>query len=152
MRQSSGKRGAGQPEAGKEDNTNESGRSAYVVYQTTKKEITALVLDSSGNLYVAAIGEKRPGAPSPPVPQSEQNAPNAARSVTGLRLEDRVSSSNRSSPHRLPPFRHSLPPLYTASLPTVRLRRFGPLAKIRSTPWAFLPRASFCSVPAIRAP
>jgi len=82
MRQSSGKRGAGQPEAGKEDNTNESGRSAYVVYQTTKKEITALVLDSSGNLYVAAIGEKRPGAPSPPVPQSEQNAPNAQITVT----------------------------------------------------------------------
>ncbi len=34
------------------------GRRAFVVYETDKKEVTALQLDPSGNLYVAAIGEK----------------------------------------------------------------------------------------------
>ncbi len=51
------------------------GRQAYVLYETTKKEITALVPDAQGNLYVSAIGEKpRPGttlaAPQPPAPQA----------------------------------------------------------------------------------
>jgi WD40 repeat protein len=36
----------------------ESGRSAYVLYETPKQEITAMVTDSSGNVYVAGIGEK----------------------------------------------------------------------------------------------
>ncbi|HEY1865692.1 MAG TPA: hypothetical protein VGG55_01380, partial [Candidatus Acidoferrales bacterium] len=50
-------------------------RQAYVLYETTKKEITALVPDGAGNIYVAAIGEKpRPGAqlnqPQPPQPQA----------------------------------------------------------------------------------
>jgi len=49
-------------------------RQAYVLYETAKKEITALVPDGQGNIYVAAIGEKpRPGttlaAPQPPAPQ-----------------------------------------------------------------------------------
>jgi WD40 repeat protein len=76
-RQSSGKRAPSQTAAKKQDSSEEGGRSAYVVYETTKKEITALALDPSGNLYVAAIGEKRPGPPQPPVQQIEQeNAPN----------------------------------------------------------------------------
>src|SRR5665213_722252 len=46
-------------------------RQAYVLYETTKKEITSLVPDGAGNIYVSAIGEKpRPGttlaAPQPP--------------------------------------------------------------------------------------
>src|ERR1700730_567615 len=36
------------------DNT----RQAFVLYQTSKKEITALLQDAAGNLYVAAVGEK----------------------------------------------------------------------------------------------
>src|SRR3984893_11797916 len=35
-----------------------SGRQAYVLYETNKKEITAIVPDGAGNLYVSAIGEK----------------------------------------------------------------------------------------------
>src|SRR6266566_4505723 len=80
-RQPSGKRAASQTAAQtaakKEDSSDEGGRPAYVVYETSKKEVTALALDPSGNLYVAAIGEKRPGPPQPPVQQAEQeNAPN----------------------------------------------------------------------------
>ena len=84
-RQSSAKRAPNQPEAEKQDASNEGGRSAYVLYETAKKEITSLALDSSGNLYVAAIGDKRSGPPQPAVPQTDQNnnvAPNAQITVT----------------------------------------------------------------------
>jgi hypothetical protein len=35
-----------------------SNRTGFVLYETTKKEITSLILDPSGNLYAAAIGDK----------------------------------------------------------------------------------------------
>ena len=71
------KRAPNQATATKEDQGEDVGRPAYVVYETAKKEITALALDPSGNLYVAAIGDKNPGPPRPPTQQSEQeNAPN----------------------------------------------------------------------------
>jgi hypothetical protein len=62
----------------------DSGRSAYVIYETAKKEITSLVLDPSGNLYVSAIGDKtRPLQGSPqlqsPAPQAQPNAAPAAQ-------------------------------------------------------------------------
>ena len=41
-------------------------RRAFVLYETSKKEITALLQDSNGNLYVAAAGEKTPPAPALP--------------------------------------------------------------------------------------
>ncbi|MGD0842328.1 MAG: hypothetical protein ABSA32_14325 [Candidatus Acidiferrales bacterium] len=34
------------------------GRHAFVIYETDKKEVTALAFDPQGNLYAAAIGEK----------------------------------------------------------------------------------------------
>jgi hypothetical protein len=63
--------------APKTDGAEDGSRRAYVVYETAKKEITALTLDPAGNLYVAAIGDKRPGQPQAPVAQGDQNAPNA---------------------------------------------------------------------------
>jgi outer membrane protein assembly factor BamB len=48
---------------------NEKDRRAFVLYETSKKEITALLVDRSGNTYAAAIGEKtRPGQVFPQVP------------------------------------------------------------------------------------
>jgi hypothetical protein len=38
-------------------------RRAFVLYETTKKEITSLLLGPNGELYVAAVGEKIPLAP-----------------------------------------------------------------------------------------
>jgi len=80
-RQPSTKRSSGQSStptaANKEDSSEGAGHTAYVVYETAKKEVTALTLDPSGNLYVAAIGDKNPGLPRPPAQQNEQeNAPN----------------------------------------------------------------------------
>jgi hypothetical protein len=37
-------------------------RNAFVLYETPKREVTAIVPDGSGNLYVAAIGEKQRAA------------------------------------------------------------------------------------------
>jgi hypothetical protein len=38
-------------------------RRAFVLYETSKKEITSLLLAANGDLYVAAVGEKTPLAP-----------------------------------------------------------------------------------------
>src|SRR5579864_6160807 len=84
-RQSPTKGAPSQAQAEKQDASNDGGRSAYVLYETAKKEITSLALDSTGNLYVAAIGDKRPGPPQPAVPQTDQNnnaAPNPQITVT----------------------------------------------------------------------
>ena len=83
-RQSSAKRtSSSQPTAEKkEDSSEDGGRSAYVVYETARKEITALALDPSGNLYVAAIGDKSPGVPRPPAQQTEQENAPAGQTIT----------------------------------------------------------------------
>jgi len=44
--------------SGSSDATASSGRRAFVLFETDKKEVTALQFDPSGNLYVSAIGEK----------------------------------------------------------------------------------------------
>src|SRR4029077_18088177 len=43
-------------------------RHAFVLYETSKKEITALLQAASGELYVAAVGEKTPPPPGQPRP------------------------------------------------------------------------------------
>jgi WD40 repeat protein len=52
-------------------------RHAFVLYETSKKEITALLLDAKGDLYVAAVGEKTspsPGQPRPPAVDAGNNS------------------------------------------------------------------------------
>lgn len=81
----SGKRAASQTAAAQteaQDNSDTESRSAYVVYETPKKEITALTLDASGNLYVAAMGEKRPGPPVQPAQQNEQEGAPTGQTIT----------------------------------------------------------------------
>jgi hypothetical protein len=64
------KRGAAKADAAKQDAANNANtRSAYVIYETAKKEITALLSDSAGDLYVGAIGDKTRGA-TPAFPQN----------------------------------------------------------------------------------
>ena len=45
-------------------------RRAFVLYETSKKEITALLQAANGDLYVAAVGEKTPPAPGQPRPMT----------------------------------------------------------------------------------
>src|SRR5262249_11524136 len=44
------------------------GRQAYVLYETARREITSLLMDASGNLYVGAIGDKARPAPGGAAP------------------------------------------------------------------------------------
>lgn len=52
-------------------------RRAFVIYETAKKEVTSLLLDRSGNLYAASVGDKTParGVPAPQVPQQQPQPP-----------------------------------------------------------------------------
>ena len=43
-------------------------RRAFVLYETSKKEITSLLQGANGALYVAAVGEKTPPSPGQPRP------------------------------------------------------------------------------------
>ncbi|MGB6875303.1 MAG: hypothetical protein WBD87_04655 [Candidatus Acidiferrales bacterium] len=52
-------RRSGVPEAGK----------AFVIYETDKKEVTALATDNAGNIYAAAVGSKTPRGPRTGAPQ-----------------------------------------------------------------------------------
>jgi len=59
-------------------------RRAFVVYETARKEVTALLLDRNGSVYAAAIGEKPrtipvPGQPQPQPPPPPQTAAQAAQ-------------------------------------------------------------------------
>jgi len=49
-------------------------RRAFVLYETSKKEITALLQAANGNLYVAAVGEKTPPVPGQPRPLTAEPA------------------------------------------------------------------------------
>jgi sugar lactone lactonase YvrE len=57
-------------------------RRAFVLYETSKKEITALLPDASGTLYVAAVGEKLPPTPGQPRPQITETVPASNFTVT----------------------------------------------------------------------
>lgn len=49
--------------------------SAFVLYETDKKEVTSLATDQDGNLYAAAIGEKgRPTPMMPPIAPEQSGA------------------------------------------------------------------------------
>ena len=56
----------------KKDESNRAAR-GFVIYETAKKEVTALLPDAQGNLFAAAVGDKAPsiGAPQPLQPQPQ---------------------------------------------------------------------------------
>jgi len=49
-------------------------RHAFVLYETSKKEITALLQAANGDLYVAGVGEKTPPLPGQPRPLTAEPA------------------------------------------------------------------------------
>jgi hypothetical protein len=88
-----------------------SGRQAYVVYETARREITSLLMDSSGNLYVGAIGNKPRPAPNAPQPQQQPQvaAPPAAPAPAGAPAPQQTNMFrpfpvvNSSSVYRIAP-------------------------------------------------
>jgi len=67
------------------------GRRAFVIYETDKKEVTALEIDPQGNLYAAAIGEKPRVTQPLPNFVSPQSAPQQLSAPT-------VTFSNEEAP------------------------------------------------------
>ena len=77
-------------------------RHAFVLYETSKKEITALLQAANGDLYVAAVGEKTPPAPGQPRPITADTTPR--RRILRFRLarrETRPEPLRRRSPSLL---------------------------------------------------
>ena len=68
--------------AGRSGDSAPPARRAFVLYETSKKEITALLQDPSGNLYAAAVGEKAPPSPRQPRPQSTEQTTSGSFTVT----------------------------------------------------------------------
>jgi hypothetical protein len=78
---------------------------AFVLYETSKKEVTALAADPAGNLYAAAIGEKAKGvpfAPAPAAPMIEQ--PNITITVPGQQVAVAPQAPAASAPVLFQPF------------------------------------------------
>ena len=86
------KSGAALPDAG----------ASFVLYETSKKEVTALLTDASGNLYASAIGEKnRPVIPSVPaviLPAPSQPAQISAPQQSGISIAQIQAQAQTTAP------------------------------------------------------
>ena len=59
-------------------------RHAFVLYETSKKEITSLLQSASGDLYVSAVGEKTAPSPGQPRPITTENTTTTSNFVITL--------------------------------------------------------------------
>ena len=59
-----------------------SNRHAFVLYETSKKEITSLLQSANGDLYVSAVGEKTPPVPGQPRPLTSEPAATSNFAIT----------------------------------------------------------------------
>jgi len=86
------KGGAALPDAG----------ASFVLYETSKKEVTALLTDATGNLYASAIGEKnRPPTPSVPaviLPQPAQPPQIATSQQSGISIAQIQAQTQTQAP------------------------------------------------------
>jgi hypothetical protein len=81
--------------------------SPFVLYETSKKEVTSLVTDSAGNIYAAAIGEKTRGpnvplttaASQPALPAARQAAPAAPSAQVTVTVQEQQSQAVLSQPN-----------------------------------------------------
>lgn len=93
-------RHSGLPDAGK----------AFVIYETDKKEVTALTTDSNGNIYAAAVGSKSPRAPRTGAPQAAAANQLAAMLAAAARSENQqggnpnATAATQAAPMILPTF------------------------------------------------
>ena len=77
--------------------------SAFVVYETSKKEVTSLLTDDQGNIYAASIGEKQRGAVTAPIlnlppPSAQPQAPPTPQANVSLQLQAQGVQPNFAFP------------------------------------------------------
>ena len=83
-------------------------RRAFVLYEASKKEITALLVDRAGNIYAAAIGEKqRPAVAFPQMPIVPAQAAPLQAGVAGAATGQQTIPAPAPAPTVFVPF----PPL-----------------------------------------
>jgi len=77
--------------------------SAFVIYETSKKEVTSLLTDEQGNIYASSIGEKQRGASTPPVlnlpaPSGQPQAAPTPQANVSLQLQAQAAQPIVSFP------------------------------------------------------
>jgi WD40 repeat protein len=77
--------------------------SAFVIYETSKKEVTSLLTDEQGNIYAASIGEKQRGAATAPIlnlpqPSGQPQAAQTPQASVSLQLQAQASQPIVSFP------------------------------------------------------
>ena len=77
---------------------------AFVLYETSKREITALLEDAAGNLYVSAVGEKTFSAPLPARPQVTETQPTQNFTMTVTPAGAQVGAVPLAQPGGFTPF------------------------------------------------
>jgi len=94
----------------------EKDRRAFVLYETSHKEITALLVDRSGNTYAAAVGEKqRPGQVFPQ-PQVVAPQATAAAAASAAAVQAAIAAATTGGiPQQPTPF-VPFPPLVSSAV------------------------------------
>jgi len=89
-------------------------RRAFVLYETSKKEITALLVDHAGNTYAAAVGEKPRPVPSFPQPAIVTPQVTAAATAAAAQVVIAAATAGGIPPQPAPfiPF----PPLVSSAV------------------------------------
>ncbi|HJY88052.1 MAG TPA: hypothetical protein VKE24_14555 [Candidatus Acidoferrales bacterium] len=89
---------------------------SFVLYETAKREITALLADHAGNTYVAAVGEKQRPGPALPQPQTvAPQQPTVSGTVTTSSGVGVVVTQASSFPQQPTPF-VPFPPLVSSAV------------------------------------
>jgi len=102
----------------------------FVLYETGKREVTALTVAPDGGIYAAAIGEKQ--RPPAQAPTTVITTPQGTTTVTGGAV---VMGAQPQGQTPFIPFRSSFPPAFIAFQPRALLRSFGILVTMLSTRW-----------------
>lgn len=87
------------PVTGKSPSVPPQAGAPFVLYETSKKEVTSLLTDSEGNIYAASIGEKGRGPAVPLAPAASQPVlptNNAPASAPSAQITVNVSSQQSS--------------------------------------------------------
>jgi len=77
---------------------------AFVLYETSKREITSLLEDAAGNLYVSAVGEKTAVTPLQPRTQPAVTTPSQGFTVTIGPTVNTVGATPQLQPGPFTPF------------------------------------------------
>ena len=122
---------------------------AFVLYQMSKSEITALAVAKDGSIYAAGVGSKEGPSSAPAPAAAPSQATPAASGGAGLQLHPAASL-----PASVAPSGSGVSvtgsDVYRIDPPAIR-KKCGDMPRTSSTPSPSTRRDACCSVPAIKA-